>query len=221
MQLFLPSLLAIVAVAIFAFAVVPQFGPLSLAVVSLLALVGAGVHHYIMFKEEYERSTWQNTIRDYSGYITLGVAILVCIFFLLQLRSSLFSSKAANTGAAAGAAGAIAGAAGAAAAAVSGVTNALNSAALSLTGPPPAVPALPAPASTTGPTILEQATDAATKSLNAMRQGAEGLTNPIVAAVNRGLNAVLPGGPPGGPSAPQGAPARNPITPLPFSPSEV
>jgi hypothetical protein len=203
MELFLPSLLAIVAMAIFAFAVIPQFGPLSLGVVSLLALIGAGVHHYLMFKDEYANSTWQNTIRQYSGYITLGVAIIICILFLVQMRSSLFSSAPAAANATNAAKNAALG---------TDIVGAVNSAVASLTGPPPPTP------SAAPPTILDTATDAAVKSLNAMREGAQQISNPIVAAVNRGLNAVIPSGP-----APTAGPpaAAKPITPLPFSPSEV
>lgn len=199
MQLFLPSLLSILVIALFAFAVVPQFGALSLAVVSLLALIATVVHHYYMFKDEYAASTWQNMIASYSGYIALGVALVISILFLMQMRGYLMggssSNAAANGAVAAANAGILAGAA-----------SSLGAMVNSVTGPPAAT------AGGEAPTILEQATTAAQQSLAAMpniKEAAQQITNPLVAAVNRGLNAVA------GNTKPPAAQA------LPFSPSEV
>lgn len=206
MELFLPSLLAILVAALFAFAIVPQFGPLSLAFVSLLALVAAGVHHYSMFANEYKLSTWQDAIRGYASYIVLGVAILLCIFYLIQMfvygtykpatANSANSITNVATAAAAGAAASI----GAAVSAIAG---------------PPEVGAAPGQEKT----IFEKATNMAAKSLQAMpnvKEAAAQITNPIVAAVNRGLNAVV------GPSSNTNSkPPPAPSSALPFSPSEV
>lgn len=202
MELFLPSLLGLLVAALFAFAVVPQFGPLSLTIVSLLALAGVGVHHYMMFSTEYRMSTWQDMIRSYASYIALGVALLLSALYLLQMfaygsYSSPAAKNAANATANAGILGAAAASIGAAASAITGSSEA-------------SVPANLGEQKT----ILEQATDMAAKSLQAMpnlKTTAAPITNPIVAAVNKGMNAVL--------GTSTSVAKREPT--LPFSPSDV
>lgn len=194
MQLFLPSLLSILLIALFAFAVIPQFGPVSLGIVSLVALVGTIAHHAYMFKDEYAASTWQTMIGAYAGYITLGVAILVAIFFLLQMKSYVLGGSSPNAGSNAANAGILAGAVGTIGAAVS-----------SITGPPAAsAPGEPE-------TLLEKATNAVQQSFAAMpnlKEAAQQITNPLVGAVNKGLNMVTGNTKPAAPA-------------LPFSPSEA
>lgn len=79
MELFLPSLIVIVVAAFFAFFVVPRTGPIILAVISILALIAAGIHHFSMFSSEYKLSTWQNGIANNAPYFILGLAILFII----------------------------------------------------------------------------------------------------------------------------------------------
>lgn len=87
MELVLPSLLLLIVAAIFAYAVIPNFGPLTLAVVSLIALVAVAVHHSYMFETEYRLSTWQKGLGQYSPFIALGLVLLLSIGFLLQMYS--------------------------------------------------------------------------------------------------------------------------------------
>jgi hypothetical protein len=86
MELFLPSLIIIVVAAFFAFFIVPRTGPMILAVISILALIAAGIHHYTMFASEYKLSTWQNGIGANAPYFILGLAIL----FILGAISFMF-----------------------------------------------------------------------------------------------------------------------------------
>jgi hypothetical protein len=86
MELFLPSLIVIVIAAFFAFIIVPRTGPIILAVISILALIAAGVHHFNMFSSEYKLSTWQNGIAGNAPYFILGLAIL----FILGALSFMF-----------------------------------------------------------------------------------------------------------------------------------
>lgn len=79
MEIFLPSLIIILVVAFFVFLVLPRTGPMVLAVVSLLTLVAAGVHHYSLFYTEYKLSTWQYGISAYTPWIVLALAILFII----------------------------------------------------------------------------------------------------------------------------------------------
>ena len=54
-------------------------GSMVLAIVSLLALIAVGVHHYSQFYSEYRLSTWQNSLAAYAPWVTLGFALIVMI----------------------------------------------------------------------------------------------------------------------------------------------
>lgn len=79
MELFLPSLFVIVIAALLAFVIIPRMGSLILAVVSLVALLAAGVHHYNFFYSEYQLSTWQNGIGANAPFFILGLAFLFIV----------------------------------------------------------------------------------------------------------------------------------------------
>jgi hypothetical protein len=79
MELVLPSLIILLLSAFFIFMVLPRTGPLILAVVSVLALVGAGIQHYSMFSAEYRFSTWQNTMTAYAPFVVLGLALITIL----------------------------------------------------------------------------------------------------------------------------------------------
>ena len=79
MELFIPGLIILLLAAFFAFFVIPRTGPMILAIISLLALLAAGVHHYNLFYSEYTLSTWQNGLTAYAPFIVLGLAILFII----------------------------------------------------------------------------------------------------------------------------------------------
>lgn len=79
MELFVPGLIIFVLLGIFIFLVLPRMGPLVLGVISLLALIAAGIHHYHMFSSEYKLSTWQYSVAAYTPWIVLGAALLFVI----------------------------------------------------------------------------------------------------------------------------------------------
>lgn len=96
MELFIPGLIVLVLTALFAFLVIPRTGPTILMVVSLVALIAAGVHHYSFFHGEYTLSTWQNGLAAYAPFIVLGLALV----FVLAAISFLFSSPETKAAAA-------------------------------------------------------------------------------------------------------------------------
>uniref|UniRef100_A0A6C0DPE8 Uncharacterized protein n=1 Tax=viral metagenome TaxID=1070528 RepID=A0A6C0DPE8_9ZZZZ len=89
MELFLPGLFILVITAFFAFLVVPRLGPTILVIVSLIALLAAGVHHVNLFYSEYRLSTWQVGITSAAPWIVLSVAIL----FILAALFTVFSKR--------------------------------------------------------------------------------------------------------------------------------
>ena len=77
MELFLPGIVLIILSAFFAFMVLPRIGSLILAVVSVLAIIAVGVHHYSMFYGEWRLSTWQYSLSGYAPFIVLGFAFII------------------------------------------------------------------------------------------------------------------------------------------------
>ena len=89
MELFLPSLIILLLAALFSFFVVPRLGATVLVVVSILALIAAGVHHYSMFSSEYQLSTWQLGLQANAPWVVLGLALV----FLLAARVYMFGGE--------------------------------------------------------------------------------------------------------------------------------
>ena len=84
MEFFLPSILFLLVACGIVFFVIPRFGPLVLAIVSLV-LLGLGVYnHYSLFQTEYRLSTWQMGAVAYAPYIMIGALVLSIILYLLQ-----------------------------------------------------------------------------------------------------------------------------------------
>jgi len=88
MEIFLPSLIIIIVLAFFVFLVLPRTGPMVLAVVSLIALIAAGLHHYTLFASEYRLSTWQYSLAAYTPWVVLGVSFLFIISAIMFMFSS-------------------------------------------------------------------------------------------------------------------------------------
>ena len=96
MEFFLPSILVLLVAAAIVFFVIPRFGPLVLAVVSLV-LLGIGIYnHYSMFQNEYRLSTWQLGAVAYAPYILIGAVILMIILYLTYLLPSGSSAAGPN-----------------------------------------------------------------------------------------------------------------------------
>jgi hypothetical protein len=85
MEFFLPSILFLLVACGIVFFVIPRFGPLVLAIVSLI-LLGLGVYnHYSLFQTEYRLSTWQFGAVAYAPYIMIGALVLSIILYLFYL----------------------------------------------------------------------------------------------------------------------------------------
>jgi hypothetical protein len=97
MEFFLPSILVLLVAAAIVFFVIPRFGPLVLAVVSLV-LLGIGIYnHYSMFQNEYRLSTWQLGAVAYAPYLLIGAVILMIILYLTYLLPSGSAASGNNT----------------------------------------------------------------------------------------------------------------------------
>lgn len=77
MQLFLPSLVALLLGVAIAFFVVPKIAPVMLVGGGAVALLGALYVHWSKFGTmEYERATWQYNLRKYASYIMIAGILL-------------------------------------------------------------------------------------------------------------------------------------------------
>lgn len=93
MELFIPGLIILLISAFFVFLVIPRMGSMVLVIVSIIALIAAGIHHYKMFSNEYALSTWQYGLASYAPWIILGLA-LVFIFSSMTYFFSGAETKA-------------------------------------------------------------------------------------------------------------------------------
>jgi hypothetical protein len=98
MEFFLPSILFLLVACGIVFFVIPRFGPLVLAGISLVLLVMGIYNHYSLFQTEYRLSTWQSGMIGYAPFIMIGALVLAIILYLLYLVPSGGSGNA-NTGA--------------------------------------------------------------------------------------------------------------------------
>lgn len=84
MELFIPSLLAILIAAGIVMFLLPRLSPVILGVLALIFLIAAAWHHYTFFGSEYQISTWQLPLVQYAPYLILGGLILFMIFFIVN-----------------------------------------------------------------------------------------------------------------------------------------
>jgi hypothetical protein len=106
MELFLPSLVFLLAGAAIAFFVLPTIAPVMLIGGSAAVLAGALYLHYSRFgRMEYEQATWQNNLRTYSSWIILAAVLLAAYGFYAMSAGgappppvSVFDMETTSTG---------------------------------------------------------------------------------------------------------------------------
>ena len=84
MELFIPSLVAIILAAIIVMFLLPRLSPIILGVVALVFLILAAYQHFTFFGNEYANSTWQLPLVTYGPYLLLGGLVLFLIFFIVN-----------------------------------------------------------------------------------------------------------------------------------------
>lgn len=85
MEFFLPSILFLLVACGIVFFVIPRFGPLVLAGISLVLLILGIYNHYSLFQTEYRLSTWQSGMIGYAPFIMIGALVLAIILYLLYM----------------------------------------------------------------------------------------------------------------------------------------
>lgn len=88
MQLLFPSLILLLAAVAIAFFVFPRVAPMVLVVGSAITFLLALYVHWSQFGiAEYERSTWQNNLRQYSSLLMMAVVLLAAYGFYAMNQS--------------------------------------------------------------------------------------------------------------------------------------
>ena len=81
MELFIPSILALVIAAVIVMFVLPRLSSVVLGALALVFVIIAAYQHYNFFYTEYRQSTWQLPLVEYAPYLLLGGLVLFLIFF--------------------------------------------------------------------------------------------------------------------------------------------
>jgi hypothetical protein len=84
MELFIPSILAVILATVIIMFVLPRFSPVVLGVCALVLLVLAAWQHYTFFRLEYAQSTWQMPLLQYGPYVLMGGLVLFLLFFIVN-----------------------------------------------------------------------------------------------------------------------------------------
>lgn len=80
MNIYYPSLLIFTLVLILVYWLVPRFTPLMMVLLAGGLLTFGVYHHYHLFKHEYQKTTWTDSLRIYAPAIMIGATIIFILF---------------------------------------------------------------------------------------------------------------------------------------------
>jgi len=95
MELFIPSILALVIAAVIVMFVLPRLSSVVLGSLALVFVIVAAYQHYNFFYTEYRQSTWQMPLVEYAPYLLLGGLVLFLIFFSINFIGTSTTAQAA------------------------------------------------------------------------------------------------------------------------------
>ena len=95
MELFIPSILALVIAAAIVMFVLPRLSSVVLGSLALVFVIIAAYQHYNFFYTEYRQSTWQMPLLQYAPYLLLGGLVLFLIFFSINFIGTTTTAQAA------------------------------------------------------------------------------------------------------------------------------
>ena len=95
MELFIPSILALVIAAAIVMFVLPRLSSVVLGSLALVFVIIAAYQHYNFFYTEYRQSTWQMPLVEYAPYLLLGGLVLFLIFFSINFVGTNTTAQAA------------------------------------------------------------------------------------------------------------------------------
>jgi hypothetical protein len=95
MELFIPSILALIIAAAIVMFVLPRLSSVILGSLALVFVIIAAYQHYNFFYTEYRESTWQVPLLQYAPYLLLGGLVLFLIFFSINFIGTGTNAQAA------------------------------------------------------------------------------------------------------------------------------
>jgi hypothetical protein len=95
MELFIPSILALIIAAAIVMFVLPRLSSVILGSLALVFVIIAAYQHYNFFYTEYRQSTWQLPLVEYAPYLLLGGLVLFLIFFSINFIGTSTTAQAA------------------------------------------------------------------------------------------------------------------------------
>ena len=97
MELLIPSLAMLLFGVAIAFFVVPTVAPDMLVAGSIIVIILAAYLHMTKFgNEEYDRSTWQNNLRNYARWVIIIVVIFAAYSFYAGNMGSVSTMRGGN-----------------------------------------------------------------------------------------------------------------------------
>jgi hypothetical protein len=95
MELFIPSILALIIAAAIVMFVLPRLSSVILGSLALVFVIIAAYQHYNFFYTEYRESTWQVPLLQYAPYLLLGGLVIFLIFFSINFIGTGTNAQAA------------------------------------------------------------------------------------------------------------------------------
>jgi hypothetical protein len=95
MELFIPSILALVIAALIVMFVLPRLSSIILGALALVFVIIAAYQHYNFFYTEYRESTWQLPLIQYTPYLLLGGLVVFLLFFIINFVGTSTNAQAA------------------------------------------------------------------------------------------------------------------------------
>lgn len=80
MNFFYPSLLIFVVSLVILYSVIPRFTPLIMVILASGLLAFGIYHHYSLFKNEYLKTTWTDSLKMYAPAIMIGFVIILIFY---------------------------------------------------------------------------------------------------------------------------------------------
>jgi len=94
MELFIPSLLILVIVCLFAFLIVPRMSIPIILFFSMITLVYVLRNHYYLFYNEYRYSTWQYNLQQYAPFV---IVFVLAIFIFTTVGITTYRGNSVPT----------------------------------------------------------------------------------------------------------------------------
>lgn len=88
MNIYYPSILIFTLALILVYWLVPRFTPLIMVILAGGLLTFGVYHHYILFRHEYQKTTWTESLKIYAPAVLIGFTIMFILFGIFSFFST-------------------------------------------------------------------------------------------------------------------------------------